>query len=169
MSNARYLNCINTVMEMLSQRKYSDIKKEDEKIIAEKEDGTEIYVFTKIIEKLNVGELNNYISLIQKININHCILLYEGIPTPAVKNVINTIYDIGVLIELFNVDDLQFNITKHILVPLHKKLNKEECKEFKQQYGTSIPVLLKSDPVCRFYNFQKGDIIQITRRNSFVS
>ena len=73
------------------------------------------------------------------------------------------------MIELFNVDDLQFNITKHILVPLHKKLNKEECKEFKEQYGSSIPVLLKSDPVCRFYNFQKGDIIQITRRNSFVS
>jgi len=110
-----------------------------------------------------------HISLIQKININHCILLYEGAPTPAVKNVINTISDIGIMIELFNVDDLQFNITKHILVPLHKKLNKEECKEFKEQYGSSIPVLLKSDPVCRFYNFQKGDIIQITRRNSFVS
>jgi len=169
MSNIRYLNCINTIYEMLSQRKYSNIIKESEKIIAEKEDKTKIYVFTKIIEKLNIAEINNYISFIQSVNINHCILLYEGVPTPVVKNIITTILDIGILIELFNVDDLQFNITKHILVPLHKKLDKEECKNFKEQYGTNIPILLKTDPVCRFYNFQKGDIIEIIRRNSFVS
>jgi len=72
-------------------------------------------------------------------------------------------------IELFQADDLQFNITQHKLVPKHIRMNKEEMKDFREKYGTNIPILLRTDAVSRFYDFAKGEIIKIIRRDGFVS
>ena len=68
--------------------------------------------------------------------------------------------------ELFTQDELQYNITKHRLVPKHIKLNNEDAKDFKKKYGLKFPALLKTDPVCRFYDFQRGDVIKIIRQES---
>jgi len=158
------------ICEMFSQRGYTDIDSSDEnRITAEKSDGNSVCAFTVIIAKLNVAEIHMHISILQKEKINHGLIVFDGIPTPAVKNVIGNTPNLDINIELFDVNDLQFNITKHRLVPLHIPLDKEDAKEFKQKYGMDIPVLLRSDPVSRFYDFAKGDIIKIIRRNGFVS
>jgi len=157
------------IKEMFSQRGYTDIKKENNKdISALKNTGEKIYAFTNILKKLNVSEIRKCISEIQKIKVNHAILVFEGIPTSAVKNVISNIPQININIELFQADDLQFNITKHVLVPVHQVLTKEESKNFKEKFGTNIPVLLKSDPICKFYDFHKGDIIKIIRKTGYI-
>ena len=70
---------------------------------------------------------------------------------------------IDIVFELFSVDELQFNITKHRLVPLHQKLNEEESKSFKEKYGLKYQAILTSDPISRFYNYKRGDIIRILR------
>jgi DNA-directed RNA polymerase I, II, and III subunit RPABC1 len=101
--------------------------------------------------------------------VKHAILVYEGTPTPAVKAVIANLPELEVAIELFHADDLQFNITKHELVPKHEKLPLQEAKEFKACYGTNIPTLLRTDAVVRFYDFHKGEIIKVTRKNSAIS
>lgn len=160
---------LNILNEMFEQRGYTNIEKHEDKIIALKPNNKKIYVFFKIIEKLNVSEMHNYISILQENKIEHGLLIFEGSPTSTVKNVINNTPPIGVNIELFTADDLQFNITKHRLVPKHIKLSKEEAKEFKEKYGVNIPKLLRIDPVCRFYDFSSGDIIKIIRKDGFIS
>ncbi len=161
----------SVIMEMLSQRGYTSIEEntESNEILAEKKCGDTICVFLTVISKLNVAEIQNRISELQDRGISHGLIIYSGTPTPTVKNVVARTSALGITIELFNSEDLQFNITKHRLVPLHTPLSKEEVVEFKATYGTSIPVLLRSDPVCRFYDFSKGDIIKITRKDGFVS
>ena len=162
-------NVRKIIMEMFTQRGYSDIDEDDNRIIAIKPDGTQICAFSTIIEKLNVAEIHNHVAILQKDEINHGLIVFEGNPTSAVKNVVANTPDLKMTIELFQADDLQFNITEHKLVPKHIRISKEETKEFKEKYGTDIPVIKTDDAVARFYNFCKGEIIKIIRKDGFVS
>ena len=38
----------------------------------------------------------------------------------------------------------------------------------KKKYGTKIPILKLDDPISRFYNYKKGDIIEITRYDNNI-
>ena len=154
---------------MFTQRGYSNITIDDQYIIAEKPDGEIIKAFLSVIPKLNVSEIQNCIANLQESKINHGLIVYDGVPTSVVKVIISNIEELKMNIELFQSSDLQFNITKHVLVPKHFKLNKIEAQEFKTKYGLNIPILLKNDPVAKFYDFSRGDIIKVIRRDGFVS
>jgi DNA-directed RNA polymerase I, II, and III subunit RPABC1 len=160
---------INTILEMFEQRGYSDIKQNEEYITANDTDNNIIRVNLNIIQKLNIAEINSIVHNLQDNNISHCIVIFQGIPTPSVKNLILSLPELNLNIELFKAEDLFFNITKHILVPNHEKLNKQEQIQFKKSFGINIPVLLKTDPISKFYNFKRGDIIKVTRKNGFIS
>ena len=157
------------IIEMLTQRGYSNISQSQSIITAIKPDKQTIYVFPEIIEKLNNEEIHSHISQLQEADVKHGILIYEGTPTPAVKSVIQNLPNLDINIELFHADDLQFNITKHELVPKHELLSPTETKEFKHKYGSNIPTLLRSDAISRFFDFHKGDIIKITRKSGAIS
>lgn len=160
---------INTILEMFEQRGYSDIKENNQYITAINNDNNIIRVNLNIIQKLNIAEINSIVHNLQDNNISHCIVIFQGIPTPSVKNLILSLPELNLNIELFKAEDLFFNITKHILVPNHEKLNKQEQIQFKKSFGINIPVLLKTDPISKFYNFKRGDIIKVTRKNGFIS
>ena len=168
--NIRENNVREIILQMFNQRGYTNINNtQNENITADKPDKSRICAFPKIIEKLNVSEIHNHIAFLQKIDISHALIVFEGTPTPAVKNVISNTPDLKMNIELFQADDLQFNITEHKLVPKHILLSKEEAAEFKEKYGVNIPILLHTDAVARFFDFTKGEIIKIIRRDGFVS
>lgn len=61
---------------------------------------------------------------------------------------------------------LMFNITKHELVPPHRlyKGNKFELMDqLMIKSSEQLPYMLHSDPIAKYYNFRKGDIIEIDR------
>ena len=155
---------INTVKNMIQQRGYIISQEDDEKIIASTENLLTIVVFTTLIEKCNVDRIKEKIVLLNDINLNHCIIIYGSSVTSMAKKLVENLVEKK--FELFTQDELQYNITHHRLVPKHIKLSDIEGKQFKQKYGLKFPVLLKTDPVSRFYNFQKGDVIKIIRQNN---
>lgn len=121
----------------------------------------DIYIFFSE-NKLNKVIIKDYISLICSTNIKHVIILYHSNITSSAKGIINQITDIN--IELFLFKELRINITKHRLVPLHEKVTDPQIlATFNKKYKTKLPILLKSDPIARFYNFTRGDVIKITR------
>ena len=67
----------------------------------------------------------------------------------------NLLNFIDTTFELFTVTELQFNITTHYLVPTHIMLSESAASDFTKMMGINIPILLKTDPVCRFYNFPR--------------
>lgn len=159
-----------TVQEMFTQREYENIEyNPDENTFTGNSDKGYVKAYMTIIDKLNVAEIHSKIDIMQKDPCKHIILIYDNTPTPTVKNVISSTNNIGLTIELFYYLDLMYNPTKHILVPLHQKLNQSDAKEFKEKFGKAIPVILRSDPITRFYNFAKGDIIRVTRRNGIIA
>ena len=128
-----------------------------------------IYFFFTESEKLNKGIVEKYKNIIQSLTLNHCIFIYRNNITSSAKTLIDKFDSIvenidSIKIELFIINSLQYNITSHILVPKHERECKETAKLIQKKYGTKLPFILESDPVSKFYGFEKGEIIKITRK-----
>lgn len=72
-------------------------------------------------------------------------------------------------VELFWLNNVIINITKHILVPKHTKLTDEEIKiVMEKNYITSkslFPVMNRDDPVAKYLNLSSGDVCKILRKS----
>jgi DNA-directed RNA polymerase I, II, and III subunit RPABC1 len=156
-----------TCVDMLRQRGYSSIYTDDNGYINGSKDNNGICIFIISSLKFNVDKVHEYITIMNNIGMDHGIIVYKDVITPYARKIVAGFVEKK--IELFTMDELQFNITKHVLVPQHKRLTDDEMISFKQKYGVKIPILLKSDPISRFYNFSRNDIIQITRPNGYVA
>jgi len=117
--------------------------------------------------KLNIANVKECIKILDQIQSKYCIIIYNNNITSSAKRVLNNFVD--VVFEMFTVNELKYNISDHILVPKHICLNPTEQEEFIGKMGIDIPILHKTDPVCRFYNFQKGSIIKVIRRDNSIS
>ena len=106
--------------EMITQRGYSIINKDSDKIIGQDGD-KKIAGFFEPIAQFNVKEVEKFVNVVKKMDIDRCIIVYTKKVTPMAQKVIDN--SIDVTIELFTYDEMQFNITKHRLVPLHIKLS----------------------------------------------
>lgn len=65
-------------------------------------------------------------------------------------------------VQFFAYKDLQMNVTRHVLVPAHAKVDASEVKFCHATKG-SWPKLYTNDRVAQYYNFQAGDLVRITR------
>ena len=162
---------LETLREMITQRGYKieDNEKDNEDnqtyMICSRvnKKNERIVIFTNPIAKFNVDRVKEFVSVLNEIHISHCIVVYTDSVTSMAQKIIENTVEFQ--IELFTIGELQYNLTKHILVPKHICLNDEEAKEFRKKYGLRFPVILKTDPVCKFYNFKRGDVIKIVRNS----
>jgi DNA-directed RNA polymerase subunit H (RpoH/RPB5) len=158
---------IKTVSEMIIQRDYKITDVEEDKIIGINDKEKQIIFFTVPINKFNSDRAKEYISLVHKMGMSHCIVVFTDCVTPMAKKLVQNSVDI--VIELFHIDELQYNITEHRLVPPHIKLPDIEAKEFKKNQGLKHPIILRTDPIARFYLYQRGDIIRIVRPGGYIT
>jgi DNA-directed RNA polymerase subunit H (RpoH/RPB5) len=70
-------------------------------------------------------------------------------------------------IEMFSLSELQYNVTEHCLVPKHERVNDPEAiRSVLKLYGikrNQLPVIQKSDVVCRYLGIESGDLVRIHR------
>lgn len=157
-----------TILEMLDQRGYTvHLDESDDYIIlATKPDGERMCAILMDIHKFDVSRLKEYIGLMKQLDVNHSIVVYKDKVTSKTKKTVENLDNIK--IELFTDEELSFNITKNKLVPQHIPLCKEESKLFIQRYGSRFPIIRITDPIARFYGFEKGDVIQIRHGNGYI-
>lgn len=158
-----------TCIEMIQQRGYiiEDDNSDEYIILATKQDGTRMCAILMDIHKFDVSRLKEYIGLMKELKVNHSIVVYKEKVTSKTKKTVENLDDIK--IELFTDDELRFNITKNALVPVHNLLPKEESKKFLLDYGTKFPVIRLSDPIARFYGYEKGDVVEIINTSGYIS
>lgn len=157
-----------TCIDMLNARGYTQIREEDGIIHGQDpSSGQAICVILHTQPKFTVTNVQEYNMMVSSMNINHYIIVVENPVTPMARKVIDN--SIEMTIEVFLMQELVFNITKHELVPKHEKLNAEKALELKKRFGTKFPVILKIDPICRFYGFKRGDMIKIVRKNGMIA
>lgn len=61
-------------------------------------------------------------------------------------------------------EELQFNITRHFMVPQHIVLSKEKRKQMLQDRQINLddlPIIKRSDPVARYLGLSPHDIVFI--------
>lgn len=155
---------LQTTTEMLQQRGY-EVEQTEEGMIGRKGRAS-VIVFFNLSPKVNNDRIQEYITKMRNLNFTHAIVIYNESVTPMAQKVVDELQ--GLRIELFQMKFLRYNITKHRLVPKHTLLTKGEMKAFKEKFGTKIPALLASDPVARFYDFQKTDIVKVERSNGYI-
>tara|TARA_B100000902_G_C26776601_1_gene653012 strand:+ start:18 stop:518 length:501 start_codon:yes stop_codon:yes gene_type:complete len=125
-----------------------------------------IIVFYMDIPKLNIKHTKDFISISMEQNIHHMIIVYYSI-TSSAKKLLMELHNIQT--EFFAISELQFNITNHAYVPKHERLSEQDAIAFKQKYGTKLPIILKNDPISKYYNFQSNDIIKVYRKDNEIS
>lgn len=160
------IKAIEIIKEMMEVRKYTIISETKDRIFATKIAGERMVCMLDCINcKFGIDNIKQKIDQLNADEIKHCIIVYNDVPTSAVKNTIIDLEKTGKQIELFHIDDLQYNCTKHSLVPKHSALELKESITFKKKYGTNLQVILHNDPIARFYNFRPGNIIKIVRKD----
>jgi len=112
--------------------------------------------------KFKINDLKKYFD-----DDEHIILVFkEKINNLNIKNLKELT---NVSIEIFMIKELQFNISRHILVPKHEIVRDE--KEIETMLDTyqlkknQLPILLKMDPMARYLDVKAGDIVKITRNS----
>lgn len=116
-------------------------------------------------DKLAKKSLEGVVSDYGAQGVNTVILVTPNKLNPACKALLRSI---KLNFEHFLVEELQFNITKHVLVPKHKIIPKEEERDILAGLKCekmNLPTILTTDPVSRFYGAKVGDVFEITRNS----
>lgn len=177
MSNREYIvNSFTTITEMLEDRGIPIKEELSIDVISEwisnnihKSYFSIIYKKIKIIYflpfKFKLSELK------QKINEDNnetYELIILVIKEKLTQNNIKLNSSLNLPIQLFDINELQFNITKHILVPKHELIKDEkEVLDIIQKYNLKtkfqLPYILKTDPISKYLGLKNGDIVRIVR------
>jgi DNA-directed RNA polymerase I, II, and III subunit RPABC1 len=70
-------------------------------------------------------------------------------------------------IQVFEMKNLLYNVTKHELVPLHEVMNDADVLEVMERFNIKIkahlPHILSSDPVAQYLALRAGQVVRIKR------
>ncbi len=151
-------------MNIMLVRNYTLINECENYILMRDVDGNNIIIFNSN-DSLTIHSLKLFLKIMNDNDIRHCIIIYKDKITPSAKKII----DISEFeIEVFTYDEMSINITNHKYYFPHIKINDQEKKELLDKYGKHLPIILKTDPVVRYLNFKKGDILKIIRKDNFI-
>lgn len=170
-----------TIIEMLNDRGYKltnylieitldEIKVSyvENKINLSTQDGKINTIFWD--EPLNISKINNHITKLKKDNLNLVLVILgrnnvDDEITISQKRNLDSIFG-KINYEIFYIDELVFNITKHHYVPTHILLNEKESEIIYNSYGKNLPLIDKSDIIVRYYGGKIGNIFKIIRPNN---
>lgn len=128
-------------------------------------DDDTIKIYVKILDKnsyqnFKIDDVKNIISDINA---------YKIIISPNINIKNTTELEKFNNLQIFPIDYFDFDRAEHRLIPLHEKVNKINSQYIFSLYGEDgIKKIKIDDPMCKYYNFQKGELIRITRKNQIT-
>lgn len=119
-------------------------------------------------EKLNIEGLKEVIETLQSFQIKKCILIYKSMMTASSKKALDHMFDYD--IELWNLAELQYNLTQHELYVPHERLRENEISQCIQAVDIPrLPKISKNDPVVRFFGWKRNNILRILRKDGSIA
>ena len=80
---------LQTCVEIFQQRGYEIIEQDDNRVMAIKQDNEQVCAFMADTPKFNVERVQEYISLMNTMNISHALIVYKENATPVAKKVVD--------------------------------------------------------------------------------
>ncbi|KAK9793773.1 hypothetical protein WJX73_009907 [Symbiochloris irregularis] len=153
--------------EDFAERFGPEPKKDDLTILAPKQDDPtdQIFVFFADSGKVGVNTIKTYSHRMREESVSRAIMVSEASLTPFARQCILELQE-KFHIEPFLEQELQINITKHVLVPKHEVLTREQKASLLTRYkvkDAQLPRIQLSDPVARYYGMQRGQVVRIVR------
>lgn len=131
------------------------------------ETGNPIFIILVFQEKMGIEHLKSYIQHCENTIIKDIIIIYQNNITTNCLKVIEHLFQYN--IELFSLNEFQYDITQlYYYVPHKKIIDKEFLKKIKEKYKNQLPILLRTDPISRYFGFKRNDIIQIDRSENEI-
>lgn len=164
---------IKRFLEMFKARKYPDptVKTLDDGTVhVETElDGEKYALVYTPSSKFNVRLAEDYVTMFKNNGVAHAIVVYRESITGFAKRVLLTC--VGVDIEIFAAKVLAVNITTHVFQPKHFKVIDAKTRSTfdAKKWTLNIPRMLVTDPIARYFNFKKGNIIEIHRNDDTIA
>lgn len=149
----------NTCLEMFVQRGYKITFQDDECVCIEavKRDGSQICAFL-LDSSFRTEHVKEYTVFMKTNDIDHCVIIVRDKVTPAAHSSVASLSELR--IELFSVEELQTNISRHQLQPKFRLMEKRELDNKIKKY---IGTLWTDDATARFFGYQHGDVVELTR------
>lgn len=114
-------------------------------------------------------KIKNVILELNEAEASRAIVIVDICATPATKSIIADMRINKVYIEWYSVQSMQFNVTKHYLVPKHVLCTKKEVARLYKMYNIkgkgTMPHIEASDAIMRYYGAIKGQVYKINRRS----
>lgn len=70
------------------------------------------------------------------------------------------------ILEIMKYSNLLYNPTQHTYFNKHEKIKNYEQKH--KKYDLKLPIILKTDVACKWYDYKINDIIKITRKDNSI-
>lgn len=110
--------------------------------------------------KFKINEMRRFLTEKKK----HIVILKEKINNLNARG----IRDQNSNVEIFMLKDLLFNVSRHELVPKHEVIfdpNEVEriMRMYDLKYKSQMPIILRTDPMCRYLDMKSGELVRITR------
>jgi len=175
MNNKEYIaNSIKTILEMLQDRSIN-VSNIDKNGYTEwinnnynKNDFSIVFNNVKVIyflplQKFKIADIKK---ILEEDETKYELILLI-VKEKLSQNNIKIISSLKLPIQIFDIKELQFNITHHILVPKHTIINEQDVKKIIDDYSIKnkfqLPHILKSDPISKYLGLKNGDVVKITR------
>lgn len=145
----------------------------DEQLFYSERNGEKIFIFYAIHKNsFSKKELSSLISRFFETGDNpiekedHVIIIVNDYTMDSIRDLLKNDYS-QYYIQIFTLDQLQYNILEHSFVPKHIKLNPSEKKELFQKYNITkdkqLPQISQFDPVARAIFLRPGQVCRIIR------
>lgn len=167
------MRCFTTLVEMLQDRGVTDgaaLQKfqalEMEALLKTKSVFTvpvkdDLQILFYLLPKVKQSELSKFLDKMDpQAKVPHYILVVREKPKLPIE-IPNAVQ------ELFEMKELMYNITQHVLVPKHQRLPETEVPELLAKMNIKsklqLPHILKADPMARYLGLRPGEIVKISR------
>ncbi|RDX85010.1 DNA-directed RNA polymerase V subunit 5A, partial [Mucuna pruriens] len=125
-----------------------------------------VFADTHAIKKETVADIYNQI--VDRENLKGLVLIVQSQMTSSARKYLQSC---PFPVEIIRIDDMLVNISKHVLQPKYEVLTDDEKKALLMKYNIEekqLPLMLKSDPIARYYKLEKGQVIKITHSGGVV-
>lgn len=158
---------LNMTRDDFQGRFGDDPRRDDMTLLNPKQDDPTEQIFVFYPEDLKVGvkTIKTYAERMRNEGVSRAMMVTIANITPFARQCLQEMAQ-KYYIETFEEKELLINITKHVLVPDHRLMSKEEKRQLLERYKvkeTQLPRIQFADPVARYYGLQRGDVVRIVR------
>ena len=119
------------------------------------------------LTKFRINDFNQFVDEDEPYEL-YIVITAEKLTTNNLKDIHKHHGSKSGFMQFFELKEVQFNITKHCLVPKHTVIRDEqEIEKIVENYNLKsklhLPLILKTDPIARYFDIKSGQLVKIDR------